>query len=90
MMKFQDASGSHVFNEGEFQECDFGKYFTYRNTDNPWAIEHGFMHEVDVLDGVRFAKVLKTVVHICIDEDAYGKPVCEIWKIKQHNKYVKS
>ena len=90
MMKFQDAKGNHVFNEGEFVEVDFGKYFTYRKTDNLWAIEQGFMHEVDVLDGVRFARVLKTVAYVCVDEDASGKAVFQIWKIKKHNRYNES
>jgi len=87
MMKFQDANGAHVFNQGEFQECEFGKYFTYRKTDHPWAIEQGCTHEVDVLDGVRFARVLKTVAHVCIDEDDCGKAVFQIWKIKKHMRY---
>lgn len=78
-------------NEGEFQECDFGKYFTYRKTDNLWAIEQGFMHEIDVGDGgVRFARVLKTVAYICVDEDAAGKAVFQIWKIKRHVRYNES
>lgn len=74
-------------NEGEFQECDYGNYFTYRKTDNLWAIEQGFMHEVDVLDGVRFARVLKTVAYVCIDEDEHGKAVFEKWNIKNHSLY---
>lgn len=83
-------------NEGEFQECDFGNYFTYRKTDNLWAIEQGFMHEIDVGSGgignggVRFARVLKTVAYVCVDEDAEGKAVFEIWKIKKHNRYNQS
>jgi hypothetical protein len=60
-------------NIGEFQECNYGLYFTYRNTDNLWAIEQGYMHEIDVGDcQVRFARVLKTVAYICTDEDASG------------------
>jgi hypothetical protein len=78
-----------ALNTGEFQECEYGKYFTYRKTDNLWAIEHGYMHEVDVLDGVRFARVLKTVAYVCTDEDAAGKPVFQIWKIKKHSIYAK-
>ncbi len=74
-------------NIGEFQECEFGNYFTYSNTNNLWAIEQGFMHQIDVLDGVRFARVLKTVAYVCVDEDEYGKAVFQIWKIKKHNKY---
>jgi hypothetical protein len=75
-------------NEGEFQECDFGNYFTYRKTTNNWAIEQGFMHEIDVGDGgVRFARVLKTVAYVCVDEDEYGKAVFEKWNIKNHSLY---
>ena len=78
-------------NEGEFQESDFGNYFTYRKTDNLWAIEQGFMHEIDVGNGgVRFARVLKTVAYVCVDEDAEGKAVFEIWRIKKHNRYNQS
>lgn len=83
MMTFQEL------NEGEFQECDFGKYFTYHKTDNLWAIEQGFTHEVDVLDGMRFARVLKTVAYVCIDEDEYGKAVVDKWQIKKHFMYNK-
>lgn len=75
-------------NAGEFQEVDHGRFFTYRLTNDAWATAAGYTHEIDVLDGVRFARVLKTVVHVCIDEDADGKPVQEIWKIKNHSKYT--
>lgn len=84
MMTFQDL------NEGEFQECDYGKYFTYRCTGNTWALLNGLTHEIDVGDGVRFARVLKTVAHVCTDEDAEGKAVIEKWMIKNHNKYVRN
>ncbi len=76
-------------NIGEFQEKDFGNYFTYRKTDNPWALQNNLKHEVDVGDGVRFANVLKTVVHMCCDEDAEGKAVLHTWKIKKHIIYSK-
>ena len=74
-------------NEGEFQEKTKGNYFTYAKTEDPWAIANGCTHEIDVLDGVRFARVLKTVVHICLDEDEYGKALFWVWKIKNHRKY---
>ena len=83
-------------NIGEFQEVDYGNYFTYSNTNNLWAIEQGFMHQIDVGDGgignggVRFARVLKTVAYVCVDEDAEGKAVFVIWKIKKHNRYNQS
>jgi len=77
-------------NIGEFQECEYGNYFTYRYTSNTWAILQGLPHEVDVGDGgVRFARVLKTVVHLCVDEDAEGKALIDKWQIKKHNIYTK-
>ena len=72
---------------GEFQESSYGKWFTYQATQNPWALEMGFTHEVDVLDGVRFARVLKTVAHVCVDEDDAGNAVTEPWKLKKHSVY---
>lgn len=69
---------------GHFQEKDYGKWFTYRLTDNPWALSHGFQHEIDVLDGVRFANVKKTVATVCIDESDSGAPVCSKWLFKKH------
>jgi hypothetical protein len=74
-------------NEGEFQEKTHGRFFTYAKTTDAWAIANGCTHEIDVLDGVRFGNVLKTVVHICLDEDVYGKAIFEVWKIKKHIKY---
>ena len=74
-------------NLGEFQEVTHGKYFTYRKTTDMWAIAEGFQHEIDVLDGIRFANVKKTVVHVCVDEDANGVAIVEKWNIKRHNIY---
>lgn len=43
----------------------------------------GFIHEISICDGsTRFATVKKTVAYVCIDEDDFGKPVIEKWKIK--------
>lgn len=69
---------------GEFQEKEFGAWFTYSETTDPWALAQGFKHEIDVLDGVRFANVMKTVVHICIDEDAPDNALVDKWQIKNH------
>jgi hypothetical protein len=74
-------------NQGEFQEKSNGKYFSYRKTTDAWAIANGCTHEIDVLDGVRFAKVLKTVVHVCLDEDESGKALFQVWQIKRHFQY---
>lgn len=69
---------------GEFKEKEHGKYFTYKRTNDPFALQHGLEYEVDVLDGFRYAKVLQTVVYVSVDEDAEGKPVLERWEITQH------
>lgn len=72
-------------NIGEFREISKGNYFTYRKTDDPWAIEQGYPFIIDVLDGVRFANVKKTVAYVVVDEDEAGAPVVEKWSIKQLN-----
>ena len=44
--------------------------------------------KIDGVDhGFRYAKVLKTVAWIAVDEDADGNPVYEKWDIKQHRLY---
>jgi hypothetical protein len=37
--------------------------------------------------GFRYAKVLKTVAWIVVDEDDGGEPIYEKWEIKQHRHY---
>jgi len=74
-------------NVGEFREVEYGNWFTYRETTNPWALENGLQHEVDVLEGVRYANVLKTVCKIAIDENPDGTPYVVSWKIIKHHKY---
>lgn len=40
-------------------------------------------HEIAMSDGsFRFARVLKTVVYIVVDEDEFGAPVVEKWDVK--------
>ena len=74
-------------NIGEFQEKEFGHFFTYRNTSDDWALSSGLIHEVDVGNGYRFGIVKKSVDYISVDEDAYGKPVLEKWFLKKHVSY---
>lgn len=77
----------HDRNIGEFVEVDHGCNFTYRGiTDNDYN-PYKLPHMVDVLDGIRFATVKKTVAYVCVDEDAQGKPVMEKWVIKKHRIY---
>ena len=81
----------HPENIGEFTEVDYGRYFTYRRTSNPWALQQGLSHEIDMIDGgVRFGNVKKTVAYIATDEDESGNAVLEKWSIKKHINYEKA
>lgn len=66
---------------GEFFLPETKKYFSFRPASNPWALENELIHEIDVLDGVRFGIVRKGVAYIAIDENEYGKPVLQRWSI---------
>jgi hypothetical protein len=73
---------------GQFQEMEHRNHFEYRPTTNPWALAHGLEFEIAVGPDyhtlqTRFAKILKTVAYIAVDEDAEGKPVLEKWDIKK-------
>ena len=74
---------------GDFQEKEHGNWFSYSNTTDEWTIAHGFINEIDVLDGVRFACVRKTRVKVVVDVDSDGFPVIETWLIKNHNIFTK-
>lgn len=51
----------------------------------------GYPHVLFMSDGTRrCAKVLKTVAHVIVDEDGMGEPVIEVWKLRQHHKYILS
>ena len=73
---------------GQIQEKEFGNYFEYRlnrgNTvQGTYGADRGFPYEIAIPDGsVRFAKILKTVAYIIVDEDEYGDPVVEKWSIR--------
>jgi len=69
---------------GTFREADWGCWFTYRETSNAWALSHGLRHEIDVLDQIRFGNVLRTVAHVCVDENERGAPVLVSWKLRKH------
>ena len=69
---------------GTFQEKDTGNWFSYsaRTCSNDFAPIEDYPHIIDVLDGTRFARVLKTVAYIIVDENSDGDPVVEKWNIK--------
>lgn len=68
---------------GEFREKEFKKNFEFIDRVDQWGETIGATHTVYCHDNnVRYAKVLKTVAYICVDEDDFGKPVWEKWFIK--------
>lgn len=80
---------------GIFTEKDTGNYFEYSHNDeemtNPWEFPHKVWvggQGVCGMTGYRYAKVLKTVVYIAVDEDEYGQPVVEKWYLKSNKEYV--
>lgn len=71
---------------GAFTHKETKAYFEFRATDNEWALAKGFGYEIAVAtqgflndSGVRFARILKTVAHVLVDEDEI-----ESWPIKSH------
>lgn len=74
---------------GQFVEKEVGNYFEYSvNTDNSFVDPENFPHMIWVCDGYRYARVLKTVAYICVDEDEYGMPVVEKWQLKKNTAYA--
>lgn len=72
---------------GRFYERDYGHVFEYSK-----AKEFLFGLEYDVIVWVgnndfRYAKVLKTVAYIVVDEAADGDPVIDKWLLKGHRVY---
>lgn len=72
-------------NIGEFVNENY-KFYSYRKTDDKWALSNNFTHEIDVLDGIRFGVVKKTVAIVCVNENENG-PVIEKWKLKKNHIY---
>lgn len=83
------AGASSQTHLGEFQEKEHGKWFTYKKTNDEWAKKHNLPHEIDVLDGKRYAHVKGTVAHVATDENEDGTPKLKKWNLKKHNKWVK-
>jgi hypothetical protein len=80
---------------GSFVEKESGNLFEYAiRPDEGIDFAPDCMHivyvtpKVDGVDhGFRYARVIKTVAWIAVDEDANGDPVYEKWDIKQHRFY---
>lgn len=79
---------------GRFNEVDVNRMFEFSENRDDMTGAWDFPHKVWVTNprpgidhGFRYARVLKTVAYIAVDEDAYGQPVVEKWDIKQHRVY---
>ncbi len=87
MCKYEDYSTLL----GSFVEKDVRGFHEYSaNTDDmtgAWVSPWEFPHVLHTLDGVRYARILKTVAYIAVDEDEYGLPVVEKWYITSHRKF---
>tara|TARA_R100000951_G_scaffold102070_1_gene93997 strand:- start:606 stop:899 length:294 start_codon:yes stop_codon:yes gene_type:complete len=83
---------------GSFVEKLVGKDHEYSaNTDleSGWSatwdqFAKEFPHKLWTLDGFRYARILKTVAYIVVDEDEYGNPVVQKWNIKRHKVFGES
>jgi len=76
---------------GQFVEREYGKYFEYDALSD--SSEHPYRVWVTTPwegrdSGWRYAKVLKTVAYVVIDEDENGL-VVEKWSIKNHSVYAR-
>lgn len=69
-----------------FVERDVGNTFPYKKTKDDWAIKNGLPYEIELCktENKRYARILKTVAYVAVDEDEYGKPVLEKWHLKRN------
>lgn len=74
---------------GQFRNRETDTQFEFagrRPTDAPhFAAE--MPHLIAVHGGTRYARVMKTVAYVVVDEDADGQPVIEKWAIKGHRDF---
>ena len=79
---------------GVFVERDTGNYFEFSYNDEQGEAPE-WPHRVWVggggvagMTGWRYARVMKTVAYIVVDENDYGEAVVEKWYIKNHREYA--
>lgn len=76
---------------GRFVEKDHGYVFEYCVADAPappaWEDYQHWVWVGPKGDQRRWARVLKTRVHIVTDENADGSPVTECWYFRSHVPY---
>jgi len=72
---------------GQFTHKETKCRFEYQAAPaNEWLAGQDFPHQIFVgpmAEETRYAKVLKTVAYVVVDEDASGNPVVEKWPVKQ-------
>jgi hypothetical protein len=73
------------FRESEFKQW-FPVYVNHEHGSGSFASDFPYVIRVssDPINdtGLRYAKVLKTVMHVVVDEYANGEPCVETWKGK--------
>ena len=68
---------------GEFREKEFKNHFEFIDRVDEWGTRIGATHTIYLRDNnTRYARVLKTVAYVCVDENDFGEPVWEKWQIK--------
>lgn len=72
---------------GQFRHAETGVTFEYSMArDRPFGNEYGYA--VWMRAGVmRYAKVLKTVAYVVVDEGADGRAITERWQLRSHQEY---
>lgn len=78
---------------GCFTEKEHGLLFEYSTNKGGFGALDGWPHRVYVSSnpindsGWRYARVLKTVAYIVVDEDENGDAIVEKWNIKKQRTY---
>lgn len=81
---------------GQFREFDTDNTFEFADRHSApaddfcayeWAPMSEFPHVIHTIDGRRYARVLKTVAYIVVDEDEFGRPVTERWNLRGYRAY---
>lgn len=82
---------------GSFREADSNNHFEFGCRHSApaddfcsygWADMQDFPHVIFTTDGRRYARVLKTVAHVIVDENEFGQPVVEKWNLRGHRDYA--
>ena len=71
---------------GTFTEQDVVGVHTYAANGEEMTGAWDFPHVLHTADGIRYAKIEDKIAYIAVDEDEYGQPIIETWKIEKHSK----